>query len=363
MIGGGPAARTERLVGELESSELDCLLVTGRADLRYLTGFTGSNGLALVGPDVRLFVTDFRYVEQAATEVGAGYERVQASGPLVGGLAEHLPGRSALRLGFDDAELTVRAHNRLRDGLPAGVELRSAAGLVKGLRAVKEPAEIQAITAAARLADEALEAVLTSGITGRSERELALALEYEMRTRGAEGVAFAPIIAAGPHGARPHAEPRDVAVRAGELVVFDWGARVEGYLSDCTRTVAAGEPGAEAREVYELVRTAQATGRRAVQAGASAAEVDRQARVVIADAGYGEYFGHGLGHGVGLEAHESPSLNARSQDLLEAGNVITVEPGVYLPGRLGVRIEDLILVTEGAGELLTQLDHQLLIVS
>ncbi len=183
-----------------------------------------------------------------------------------------------------------------------------------------------------------------------------------MRERGADGSSFTPIVAAGGHGALPHAQPRDVAVARGDLVVFDWGALVGGYCSDCTRTIAAGEPGDEERSAYELVLAAQLAGVEAVRAGAGGREVDAVARAVIADGGMGELFGHGLGHGVGLQIHEAPRLSQRSQDQLSAGNIVTVEPGVYLPGRFGIRIEDLVLVTDDGCRILTGLDKQLIVV-
>ncbi len=363
MTGGPAGRRIERLLGELEPAGVDCLLVSGAANLRYLTGFTGSNGLAVVGERRRLFVTDFRYVEQAAGGVEASYEQAQAPGELLRRLAELLSQAAPMRMGFDDADLTVREHARLRKLLPGEIELVEAGGLVERLRQVKEPREVELIAAAARLADEAFEAVVGRGVVGRTERELALALEMAMRSRGAKRAAFPSIIAAGAHGALPHAEPRDVAVQAGELLVVDWGAVVDGYCSDCTRTLATGELDGEAREVYELVAEAQLAGLEAVRVGARGVDVDAAVRQVIVAAGYGEQFGHGLGHGVGLETHESPSLSTRSQDLLEAGNVVTVEPGVYLPGRFGVRIEDLVVVTDDGCEVLTGLGKGLRVVS
>jgi Xaa-Pro aminopeptidase len=363
MTGMPTPGRIERLLEKLSETGVDCLLVGWGPDLRYLTGFTGSNGLALVGRDERLFVTDFRYVEQAGEEVDPSFERAQASGELLPWVAQRLSEAGPLRLGFDDSNLSVRAYEQLRELAPEGVEPVAAGGLVAELRMVKEAGEVELIAAAARVADEAFEEVVGSGVVGRTERELALALEVEMRLRGASGPSFSPIVAAGAHGALPHAEPRDMGVEEGQLVVFDWGAVVDGYCSDCTRTVAAGEVSGEAREVYELVRSAQQVGLEAVRAGADGVEVDRAVREVIASAGYGERFGHGLGHGVGLEPHERPRLSPRSEDVLQAGNVVTVEPGVYLTGRFGVRIEDLLVVTENGCEVLTGLDRTLRVVA
>ena len=351
--------RVERLTELLGEAEVDALLVTDLAGVRYLTGFDGSNGLALVGPRARAFATDFRYLEQAAEQVHPSFARVRAALDLLGSVTELLPG-GEVRLGFDDVHMPVRQHARLRELLDARVELVRAGGLVERVRAVKEPEEIQRIRTAAQLADASFERIIRDGLIGRTEREVAIALEYDMRERGARRSSFDTIVAAGSHGAFPHAQPRDVPIRAGELVVIDWGAELDGYCSDCTRTVAAGEPGEEAREVYDLVLTAQLAALKDVRAGRGGREVDAVARDLIAAAGHGDDFGHGLGHGVGIEVHEAPRLAQRSEDVLAEGNVVTVEPGVYLPGRFGVRIEDLVVVREEGAEVLNGLSKRLL---
>jgi Xaa-Pro aminopeptidase len=352
--------RAERLVELLPDAGVDVLLVSALVNVRYMTGYTGSNGLALVGPQTRVFVTDFRYVEQAAEEVDPTFDRRRAPQELLDIVGELLP-QGSLRLGFDDAHVTVRQHAKLRELLPERVELVKAGGLVERLRAVKDHMEIARIRAAAEAADAALRDILEQGLTGRTEREVATALERAMLERGASKPSFDSIVAAGAHGALPHATPRDVEIGRGELVVIDWGAEVEGYCSDCTRTVATGEPGSEAREIYELVLQAQRAGVEAVRAGTGGRDVDAVARAVIEEAGHGEHFGHGLGHGVGSEVHEAPRLSMRSEDELRSGNVVTVEPGVYLPGQLGVRIEDLVVVDEEGAEILSSVDKQLLI--
>jgi Xaa-Pro aminopeptidase len=356
------ADRAERLLALLPEAEVDALLVSALVNVRYLTGFTGSNALALLGPQIRTFVTDFRYVEQAAEEVDPAYDQRQEPMHLTDALPNALPS-GQLRLGFDDEHLSFGQHAKLRDLLPERIELVPAGGLVERLRAVKDAAEIERIRAATRLADEAFSDLLESGLPGRTERELALALVGAMQARGAQGVAFDPICAGGPHGALPHASPRDVMLGSGQLVVIDWGAELDGYCSDCTRTVAVGEPGEHAREIYALVLSAQMTGLEAVKAGAGGRAVDAAARAVIEAAGHGEHFGHGLGHGLGLEVHEGPYLSKRYDDELASGNVVTVEPGIYLPGELGVRIEDLLVVTDTGCEILTGLDKQLMVVS
>jgi Xaa-Pro aminopeptidase len=339
------------------------VLITDLVNVRYLTGYTGSNGLALIAPDTRAFVTDFRYVEQAAEEVDPGFDRLQASVDLLEAIEEALPKASGLRLGFEEAHVSVREHARLRGLLPERIELVGVHGLVEGLRAVKDPSELSAIRAAAALADEAFEQLIAGGLVGRTERELALELEFDMRHRGAEQPSFPPIVAAGPHGALPHASPRAVKVQSGDLVVIDWGAQLDGYCSDCTRTVAVGAADDRSREIYQLVLDAQLAGLEAVKPGAGGREVDSVARDRIEAAGHGEHFGHGLGHGVGLDVHEAPRLAQRSDAVLEPGNVVTVEPGVYLPGELGVRIEDLVLVTDDGREIVTRISKELTVVA
>jgi Xaa-Pro aminopeptidase len=356
------AERAERLAASVAERELDALLVTDLVNLRYLTGFTGTNGLAVVGAGedgARVFVTDFRYVERAAEEV-QGFERRRGGRDLFDSIAEALPAARPLRLGFDDAHLPVRRHAELGAALGETVELVAAGGMVEDLRRVKDAGELDRIRAAAALADEAFSAMLERGLTGRTERAVALDLEDEMRHRGAEAPSFPSIIAAGPHGALPHAEPRDVEIEGGSLVVIDWGAIVDGYCSDCTRTVATGELDGEAVDVYRLVQRAQQAGLDAVRAGPSGREVDAAARTLIEEAGHGEEFGHGLGHGVGLEVHEAPRLAKSDESALQAANVVTVEPGVYLPGRFGVRIEDLVVVTEDGAEVLSSVGKDLI---
>jgi Xaa-Pro aminopeptidase len=351
--------RVERLTDLLSEDGIDVLLVSDLVNVRYLTGYDGSNGLALIGTRTRAFATDFRYVEQAAEQVHPSFARVRASLDLLEAVTDVVPG-GEVRLGFDDVHMPVRQHARLRELLPGRVELVAAGGLVERIRAVKEPEEVQRIRTAAQLADASFERTIRDGLIGRTEREVQIALEHDMRARGARRPSFDSIVAAGPHGALPHAQPREVPIRAGDLVVIDWGAELDGYCSDCTRTVAAGEPGAEARSVYELVLSAQLAGLKDVRAGRGGREVDAVAREVIAAGGHGERFGHGLGHGVGLEVHEGPRLSQRSEDTLAPGNVVTVEPGVYVPGRFGVRIEDLVLVTENGSEVLNGLSKRLL---
>ena len=342
-------------LGELMlERELDSLLVTDLFNVRYLTGFSGTNGACVITSEERLFLTDFRYVEQAAEQV-SGFELLPAGRDLAVDLAERLKGRA----GFDDAHVSVRTYGKLADRVGDDVELVPAGGLVEGLRQVKDQTELAAIASAAELATGALERVLEHGLAGRTERSVALELEAEMRAAGAEDPSFASIVAAGPHGALPHAEPRDVEIPGGTLVVIDWGARLGGYCSDCTRTIASGELDGQAKEVYELVRRAQEQALASVRAGAECKAVDGVARGIIEEAGYGDRFGHGLGHGVGLEVHEEPRLTKTADGALSSGNVVSVEPGVYLPGELGVRIEDLAAVTDSGADVFTSFPKSL----
>jgi Xaa-Pro aminopeptidase len=353
--------RAERLAALAGEEGLDGLIVGGAANLRYVTGYTGSNGLALVTTSgTQRFLTDFRYEAQAAAEITAGFSSEIVTGDLLETLAGELP---VGRIGFDDAELSVRRHAKLVEQAAAGVELVAAGGLVERLRAVKDPGELRRIAAAAELVDGIYEWLVERGLSGRVEREVALELEHEMRRRGASGPSFPSIVASGVRGALPHAMPTGETIGRGVLVTIDIGAVLDGYCSDCTRTFAAGgEPDGLGREIYDLVLAAQLAGLAAVMAGPSGKEIDAVARAVIEDAGYGERFGHGLGHGVGIEVHEGPRLSKLApDDPLRVHQVVTVEPGIYLPDRLGVRIEDLVVIGPDGAEILSHFTKELLV--
>jgi Xaa-Pro aminopeptidase len=326
-------------------------------NVRYLTGFTGTNGACIVTPDESLFFTDFRYVEQAAEEV-PDYDRIEVGRDMLGDLASRLRGRT----GFDDEHLSVAAHRKVTEKLPGGAELVAAGGLVEQLRAVKDASEVAAMRSAAELSTAAYESLLERGLAGRTEREVAIQLVRFMEDSGAEGPSFPPIVAAAEHGAHPHAVPRDVEIPKDTLVTIDMGAIVDGYCSDCTRTLATGSLDDAVLEIYELVQRAQTEALAAARAGAACRDVDAVARRIIDAAGHEEHFGHGLGHGVGLEVHEGPRLGKTADGELLAGNAVTVEPGVYLPGRVGVRIEDLVIVTDGEPDVLTGFPKELVTV-
>jgi Xaa-Pro aminopeptidase len=334
-------SRADRLAAALE---VDALLITDPVNLRYVTGFTGSNGMAVVGPDLRRFITDFRYVEQAAEQVDA-FDRELSPQVFDEALRDGWP-EGSFRLGFEDQNVSVRRHTRLREVLPERVELVPAGGEVEKLRAIKDAGEVERIRAAAALVDEIYGTLRQQGLVGRTEREVALTIELELRRIGADGLSFPSIVASGARGALPHAEPTDEPIPRGTLVTLDIGARLDGYCSDCTRTWATGELPDDLADAYALVQRAQAEALAAVRPGPSGREVDAVARSIIEAAGHGDHFGHGLGHGVGMEIHEAPRLARSAEEALVAGHVVTVEPGVYIPGRGGVRIEDLVVVTE-----------------
>jgi Xaa-Pro aminopeptidase len=337
--------------------------------VRYITGFTGSNaavvlaanGGASAGAGDR-FYTDFRYATQSSEQVAPEFAREIVAGNLLEAAARELPGGG--RLGFDEDYLTVADHARVREQLAQTWELARCAGAVRRVRAVKDAGEIERMRAAAQLADEALDSVLAAGVVGRTEHEVAVELETRMRELGAEGPSFSSIVAAGAHGALPHAKPRSCEIEPDVLLTIDWGALLDGYCSDCTRTYATGPRVSEqACEVYALVLAAQEAALAAVRPGISGRELDAVAREVVEAAGHGAHFGHGLGHGVGLEVHEGPRLSKTAPpDPLLEGNAVTIEPGVYLPGSLGVRIEDLVIVTAAGPDVLTRRSKELTVI-
>ena len=351
------AARLPRLRDSLEREGLPGLVVSGLTNIRYLTGFTGSAGLLFVLRDKALLLTDGRYSTQAEEQLGgldvdieiglSAAERTRLGRRIV-------EGSRVGRLGLEAAHVTWAAQQDFaREWFPQ-VELIPAVGLVEGLRMSKDPGEIDRIARAAAVADAALaeaRALLAGGLT---EAELALALDIAMRRLGADGPAFDTIVAAGTNAAEPHHRPSHRSIGEGEPVVLDFGAAVDGYRSDMTRTVWVGDLATpELRRAVAVVAESQAAGVAAVADGVAGAEVDRACRAVIAAAGWGDRFVHGTGHGVGLDIHEAPSVAATSTDTLHRGHVVTVEPGVYLPGVGGVRIEDTVVVTEAGCRPLT----------
>lgn len=358
--------RIRALRAALADEGADAILVTRLANIRYLTGFTGSAALLLITGDDAIFVTDGRYREQAGEQLDAAGAAIEIGiGVAEGDQRDHLR-RVVARAGV--RRLLLEAHGvswaqarTYGDEWFPGIEVVPGSPIVEALRMVKEAAEVERIRAACAIADDALASLLPRLGDGITERGFALALEVAMRERGADGNSFDPIVASGPNGAKPHARPTERVVSRGELVVIDFGCIVDGYCSDMTRTVSVGEPSAEARHIWEVVHESQAAGRAAVAAGVEAAAVDRACRDIIDAAGWGEAFAHGTGHGVGIEIHEDPRVSRISGATLIAGHVVTVEPGVYLPGIGGVRLEDTVVVTDGGCDPLTAFPKQLVI--
>jgi Xaa-Pro aminopeptidase len=331
----------------------DPLLVTDRVNIRYLVGFDSSNAALLVTEDELTLYSDFRYA--AAARVVEGIEFVETRRALLADLAQRLAGR----IGFEASSLSYAGFETLNHGT---IELVPRHGLVESLRTVKDEHEIAAIRRGAEITTRALEQLVDAPVVGQTERALAWRLETLLRELGAERLAFDVGLGAGPNGALPHAEPGDRRVEPGDAVVVDVGAVVDGYCSDCTRTFAAGEAPEWLEPVYAACLQAQLAGLKAVRPGAAGVVADGAARAVIEVAGYAEAFGHGLGHGVGLLVHEGPRLSTESEDILIEGNVVTVEPGIYLEGVGGVRIEDLVVVREGGPEILTGFTKELVTV-
>jgi Xaa-Pro aminopeptidase len=356
------SARRAALRALLPGAGVDALLVTDLVNVRYLTGFTGSNAALLVhvdGDGASRFCTDGRYRTQAAAEVPDLELVIDRASALE--LAKQAPTLRVERLGFESDAVTVDAHDALAEAAD-GVPLHRAPGLVQRLRAVKDAGEVEALRRACAVGDAALADLLAAGglRPGRTEREVALDLEDRMRRHGAAGSAFETILAAGPNSAVPHHRPTESALQPGDLVKLDFGALVDGYHSDMTRTIVLGRAADWQRELHALVAEAQAAGREALAPGAEVTAVDAAARGVVERAGRGEEFVHGLGHGVGLQIHEAPYVGKTGTGTLSAGMVVTVEPGVYLPGRGGVRIEDTLVVRDTGPELLTHTTRELL---
>ena len=341
--------RIERLRATLEEP----LLVSAPANVVYLTGFESTNAALLVEPERVLLYSDFRYA--AAARALEGVEFVETERSLFVSLSQLLSGR----IGFERDHLTYAGYEILRAG---GIDLVPRSGLVERLRAVKDKAELDAIRRAAAITSEAFDRVSRERFIGRTERELAWRIEQLFHELGGHGAAFPPIVAAGPTGSVPHAHPGDRKIRSGETIVVDAACKIDGYCSDCTRTFATGPLPDELKEGYRVCLEGQLAGLEAVRPGAVGRDVDAVARGRITAAGYGEAFGHGLGHGVGLDVHEDPRLAQTSENVLESGNVVTVEPGIYLEGRGGIRIEDLVVVRDGKPEVLTTFTKDLVSV-
>jgi Xaa-Pro aminopeptidase len=345
--------RLESLRQKLQERGLDAFLVSQPENRRYVSGFTGSAGYVVATPAEAFLLVDFRYTEQAGRQA-PGFEVRRVTGRLEEDLPKLLPELGGRRWAFESAHVTVSLYEKVRPLFEqAGIVLEGLEGVVESIRAVKDEQEQEFLRRAIRLTDEAFAHFLAWVRPGVTELEAAWEIEKYIREHGGEELSFPTIVGGGPNGAMPHHETGDRPLQAGEPIVIDMGAVCGGYHADMTRTIVLGEPDERFWSIYSLVRTAQERAEAGIRAGASGVEVDRLAREVIANAGYGDNFGHGLGHGVGLATHEPLRLSALSTDTLPVGATLTVEPGIYLPGWGGVRIEDVVLVHEDHAEVLT----------
>jgi len=356
--------RLTKLRETLTTEGLDAILITQPENRRYLSGFTGSTGVLLISQDQAILAADFRYYEQVEKQA-PDFELAKVTAKFKALLPELVHQVGAKRVGFESTHLTVDQHQQWQEVAGDAVstskfELLPTKELVQKIRAVKDEDELSKIKKAVALADQAIAHIADFIEPGMTEKEVAWELEVFMRTHGAEKLAAFSIIAgSGPNGAMPHATVSERVIQAGEPIVIDMGAVIDGYNSDLTRTICAGRPNDKFQEIHAIVLEAQLTAERNIRPGMQGKQADAIARKVIEEAGYGENYGHGLGHGVGLAVHEKPGVGRLSEDVLEPGMVFTVEPGIYLPGWGGVRIEDIVVMREDGVEVLTQASKEL----
>jgi Xaa-Pro aminopeptidase len=352
------SSRRSRLIERLPELEVGAFFVTRLPNVRYLTGFTGSNGQLVVSKDGGIFLTDGRYTEQSSHEV-PDLTRSQYSADLPSAFGKACAELGVKRVAFEAAGVTYRVYETLA---ATGIDLVPTTDVVERLRWVKEPDELRKLEAAQAVADDAFDVVVGKLAEGMTEREVAFELDMTMRKAGAEAVSFETIVAFGENASEPHHSPTDRALARGDVVKIDFGSTVDGFHSDTTRTMAFGEPDPRLREIYEIVRRAQQAGIDAVRPGVTGGEADEAARAVIRDAGYGDNYTHSLGHGVGLEVHEGPYLRAAGTDVVPEGTVVTVEPGVYVGGLGGVRIEDMVVVTSDGCRTMPRTSRELVVL-
>ncbi|MFJ5768643.1 M24 family metallopeptidase [Psychrobacillus sp. NPDC093180] len=352
--------KVAKLRTALEEKGIDALLITNGYNRRYMTGFTGTAGVAIVSKNDAVFITDFRYTEQAASQI-KDFRIVKHEKTLIEEVAKQVAEMGIQSLGFEKEDLTYSSFELYKQAVKA--DLVPLSGLVEKIRLIKTDEEISIIKAACRIADEAYEHIVTYIKPGMTELQVSNELEFFMRKRGATSSSFDTIVASGVRSALPHGVASDKVIEVGDFVTLDFGAIYNGYISDTTRTVAVGEPSEQLKEIYQIVLDSQLLALEKVKPGMTGKEADAIARDYIASKGYGEAFGHSLGHGIGLEVHEGPGLSFRSDIVLEPGMVITIEPGIYLPNIGGVRIEDDALVTENGLEKLTHSTKELLILT
>lgn len=343
----------------MAQQHVEAMLIGKAENRRHLTGFTGSAGFVLITASAALLLVDFRYVEQAAAQA-PGFEVVKADRQFIDALAELVPARALSRIGFETDGLTYKQHDEFSKRL-APAALIPVDG-VDRLRWVKDGEEIASINRAVEIADAAFAHIRSFLRPGTVERDIATEMEFFMRRHGAEKEAFETIVASGPRSALPHGRAAERVLGDGDFVTLDFGAIFQGYVSDCTRTVVLSEASPKHQDIYGIVLAAQQAALQGIKPGMSGKDADALARTIITQAGYGDAFGHSLGHGVGLAVHEGPSLSPREEAILAPGHVVTVEPGIYLPGWGGVRIEDLVVVTENGCRSLTRAPKELLIL-
>ena len=350
--------RVDSLRQLMPASRLDGVLAYSNENRRYLSGFTGSTGFVVIGKNIAGFITDFRYMEQAAKQCN-GFEIVIQSNNLMEKIAETLRKAGIRRLGIEEDFMTVGFCEDLKRALP-GIELLPARSIFAKLRITKDASEVESIRKAADIADEAFKQLLGYIKPGLRETEVALELEYYMRKNGASATSFDSIVASGVRSSLPHGVASEKIIKTGEFLTLDFGCVYNGYCSDMTRTVFIGKAAEKHRRIYDLVLKAQVAALEGIKPGVTGKSVDRIARDIISAEGFGEYFGHGLGHGVGLAVHEDPRLSVLGENILEAGMIVTDEPGIYIPDFGGVRIEDLVLVTEKGAETLSKSPKELI---
>lgn len=352
-------SRLEQLRGKLEEHEIDGILITSKYNRRYITGFTGSAGVALVSKTGAKFITDFRYVEQAENQI-KDFDIVKHGGIIKEEIANQVKELKIKSLGFEKDHLTFAEYEEFNQAIDA--ELVPVSGLVEKLRLYKDEGELAIMREAIKIADAAFEHILSFIRPGVKEIDVSNELEFFMRKQGAESSSFDTIVASGYRSALPHGVASDKTIEKGELVTLDFGALYKGYCSDITRTVAVGQPSDELKKIYEIVLEAELRGINGIKPGMTGKEADALTRDYITEKGFGEYFGHSTGHGLGMEVHEFPSLSHRSDTVLEPGMVVTVEPGIYIPSIGGTRIEDDIVITEDGNEVLSSSPKELIIL-
>nr|WP_154307747.1 Xaa-Pro peptidase family protein [Metabacillus lacus] len=350
----------EKLQGSLKDLQVDGLLVTSDVNRRYLTGFTGTAGVALVSGEKAAFLTDFRYVKQAEEQI-KDFQIIEHKRPLIEEAAAAAKQMGIGRLGFEQDHLTYSTYKAYEKEM-SGIELVPVSGAVEKLRLIKSPSEIKILKEAAEIADAAFQHILKFIQPGLKEVEVANELEFFMRKNGAASSSFDMIVASGIRSALPHGVASSKVIEKGDFVTLDFGAYYKGYCSDITRTISVGEPKDELKKIYETVLKAQLLGMEGIKPGMTGREADALTRDYITEKGYGEYFGHSTGHGLGMEVHEGPALSVKSDTVLEPGMVVTVEPGIYVAGLGGVRIEDDTVITEYGNESLTASPKELIIL-